>query len=134
MGQAGNGVSYEATNTCNSCAGSDVSFRSANRPGCGIRQNTAAASSFRRCSWEITRPWVRLDGRLLEMGPRTQGETRVRVGAGQMEARAASWRSLGFAELACQSGWLHLRWRSLALIQGLISRWFGASVSLCRAA
>jgi hypothetical protein len=117
MGQARNGVSYEATNTCNACAGSDVSFRSANRPGCGIRQNTAAASSFGRGSWEIARPWVRLDRRLLEMGPRSQGERRVRVGAGQMEARAACRRSLGFAELACQSWWLHVRWRQVALIR-----------------
>ena len=116
MGQAGNGASYEATNTCNSCAGSDVSFRSANRPGRGVRQNAAAASSFGRCSWEITWPWVRLDGRLLAVGWRTQGETRVRVGAGQMEARTACRRSLGFAELACQSWRLHIRGWSLALI------------------
>jgi hypothetical protein len=115
MGQAGNGVSYEATNTCNSCPGSDVSFGSANRPGRGIRQNTAAASSFGRRGWEIARPWVRVDGRLLEVGRRTQGETRVRVGAGQVAARAACRRSLGFAELACQSRWLHIRRWSLAL-------------------
>ena len=115
MGQAGNGVSYEATDTCNSCAGNDASFRSANRPGCGIRQNTAAASSFGRCGREITRPRVRLDGRLLEVGRRTERETRVRVGTGQMEARAACRRSLGFAELACQSRWLQIRWWSLAL-------------------
>ena len=44
-----------------------------------------------------------------------RGRRRVRVGAGQVETRAAYRCSLGFAKLARRSWRLHVRWRPLAL-------------------
>jgi hypothetical protein len=103
-------VSYEATITCNIYAGIDTC--NANRPGCGIRQNRSSAPTGSRSGWEIARPRVRLDERLLEMGPGT-----LRLGTRQVEARAALRRSLGRAELAGQPGRLYVRSWPVALIR-----------------
>ena len=118
MGQAANGVSYEGTNPSKYCTRSDIGIRSANRPGCGIRHDTASASPVSRSGRTIARSRICLDGRLLEVGPRTQGEKRIRVGAGQVETPAAFRCSLGFTKLALQPGRLHLRWGPLALTGG----------------
>ena len=118
MSQAADGVSYEGTNPSKYCTGSDLGIRSANRPGCGIRHYTTSASTVGRSGRTSARSRICLDGRLLEVGPRTQGEKRIRVGAGQVETAAAFGCSLGFTKLAFQPWRLHFRWWPLALTGG----------------
>ena len=118
MSQAANGVSYERTNPGKYCTRRDIGIRSANRAGCGIRENTASASPVSRSRRTVARSRICLDGRLLEVGARAQREKRIRVGAGQVETPAAFRCSLGFTKLARQSWRLHLRWGPLALTGG----------------
>ena len=118
MGQAANGALYERTNPSKHCTRSDIDIRSANRPGCGIRHDTASASPLSRNGRESARSGICLDGRLLEVGPGTQGKKRIRVGAGQVETPAAFRCSLGLAKLALQPGRLHLRRGAWALTGG----------------
>src|SRR5260370_2942940 len=122
MGQAVNGVSYERTNPSNCCTRSDAGRRSTNCPGCGIRQDASPASPVGRRGREIARSGIRLDGRLLEVGPWAQGQTsRVRMGAGQVETRAANRCSLGFPKVARQPWWLHIRCMPLALMRAVLA-------------
>jgi len=72
-GFAANGVCYEATIPGKSCTRSDTGDGIADRPSCGIRKNTSSTPALSCGGRQIARPWIRLDGRLLEMGPRTQG-------------------------------------------------------------
>jgi hypothetical protein len=115
MGQTGDGVTYEKTNPSESCTCSDAGLRSADRPGGGSRQDTASASPVSRSGREVARCRTSLDERLLAVGPRTQGEKRIRLGAGQVETPAAFRRRVGFAKLARKSWRLHFRWGPLAL-------------------
>ena len=135
MGQAVNGVFYERTNPSNCCTRSDAGRRGANRPGCGIRQDASSASYGGRRGREIARSGMGLDGRLLEMGPRTQGKaSRVRVGAGQVETGSAYRCGLGCATLALHSWGLYVRCRPLALRLRRISRRADSPALLRRAA
>jgi hypothetical protein len=104
MSQAANGVSYERTNPGKYCTRCDIGVRSANRAGCGIREDTASTSPVSRSRRTVARSRICLDGRLLEVGRGTQGEKRIRVGAGQVETPAAFRCSLGFTKLALQPG------------------------------
>ena len=76
-----------------------------------------------------------MDERLLEVGPRTQRTTsRVRVGTGQVETRAAYRCGLGCATLALHSWGLYVRCRPLALRLRRISRRADSPALLRRAA